>query len=292
MDNQATVFLGLALAIIMLGMGLSLTINDFKEIFKKPAPIFGGLILQLIILPLIAFGLAKTLDIPDFIAVGLIILAACPGGPTSNLIAHLAKGDTALSVSLTALSSFITILTIPFIINIGLDYFMGAEAAIKLDVVDTIKKILIVSVVPVILGMVIRNYAPKIAARSEKVVKIASAIILAVLILGIVIKEKENMAEYFAKAGFAALLLNVISMAAGFFGAMIMKLNHRQATSIAIETGIQNGTMAITIAIGILKQTELSIAPAVYSLVMFFTAGAFILLMARKNKRAMKANEE
>ena len=269
--------------IIMLGMGLSLMVDDFKRIVQRPVAVIGGLVLQLVVLPLIAFGIAYILHLPDFIAVGLIILAACPGGATSNLITHLAKGDTALSVTLTALSSFITIVSIPVVINIGLETFLGSGNTIQLDVADTIKKILLVSIIPVVLGMALRRFFPLLATKAEKPVRIASAILLFVIIIGIVVKEKENIITYFAQAGIAALLLNVLSMAVGFGGAKLLKLNTAQATSISIETGIQNGTMAIAIAVGILHRSDFSIAAGVYSLIMFFTGGLIVFLMNRRN---------
>jgi BASS family bile acid:Na+ symporter len=267
----------------MLGMGLSLTLKDFKRVAEKPLAISMGLILQLVVLPAIAFGIAYLLKLPDFIAVGLIILAACPGGPTSNLITHLAKGDTALSVSLTAVSSYVTILSIPFVINLGADVFMTESQQVNLDIGETIKNILVVSIVPVIIGMTINRYASAFAKKMDKPVKIASAVILIVLIVGIVVKERSNFADYFAQAGLATLLLNVISMAAGFGAAKLAKLNNRQATSLSVETGIQNGTMAITIAVGILGRADLSISAAVYSLIMFFTSGFVIFMMNKKN---------
>lgn len=285
MNDKSTLFLGLALIIIMLGMGLSLVPEDFKRIVKRPVAVIGGLILQIVVLPLIAFGIASVLNLPDFISVGLMILAACPGGATSNLITHLAKGDTALSVSLTALSSFITIITIPFIINFGLENFMGESKVIPLDIADTIKKILMVSIVPILIGMGLRAKFPFLVDKVEKPVRIASAVILFVIIIGIVIKEKNNIVEYFVQAGVAALLLNILSMLIGFFGAKSLKLNDAQATSISIETGIQNGTMAIAIAVGILGQTNLSITAGVYSLIMFFTGGGIVFLMNKWNNR-------
>lgn len=282
MNNTTTLLLGLSLAIIMLGMGLSLVIDDFKRILTNPKAVIGGLILQLLVLPLIAFGLAYAFNLSSFLAVGLIILAACPGGPTSNLITHLAKGDTALSITLTAINSFVTILTIPFIINLGMEVFLPLDKEVLLNIPETIKKIMIVSIFPIILGMILRKYIPSLAAKVEKPVKIASAVILVVLIVGIIVKERTNIMEYFAQAGLVALALNVISMGLGFVGARLMKLDESQATSISIETGIQNGTMAITIAVGILGRTDLSIVAGVYSLIMFFTAGTIVCFFRKK----------
>ncbi|KXX70735.1 bile acid:sodium symporter family protein [Flammeovirga sp. SJP92] len=285
MNQTSTLLLGIALAIIMLGMGLSLVPDDFKRILKKPWAVLIGLVLQIVCLPIIAFGIAYYLALPSFIALGLIILAACPGGPTSNLITHLANGDTALSVTLTAVSSFATIITIPFVINLGSSFFLSQDQTILLDVPDTIKKIMIVSIIPIILGMSIRKFLPGFAQKMAKPTRIASAVILIVMIVGIVVKERNNVVAYFAQAGMATLLLNVFTMGLGYGIARLAQLKSAQATSIAIETGIQNGTMAITIAIGIMGRVDLSIAAGVYSLIMFFTSGAIIFIFSKKNKK-------
>jgi len=219
------------------------------------------------------------------IAIGIMILAACPGGPTSNLIAHLAKGDTALSVTLTALSSFVTILTIPFIVNFALEHFLEKGEMIRLDVMDSIKNIFAIIIIPIIIGMLVRRYAPGFSNKMEKPVRIASAIVLALVIIGIVIKEKENFVSYFQQAGIVALLLNVISMVVGYFSSRLFRITDRRAISISVESGIQNGTLAITIAVVLLGSTEFAIAPAIYSLLMFFTGGVVIYLGLRKDKR-------
>ncbi|MBB6461159.1 bile acid:sodium symporter family protein [Flammeovirga kamogawensis] len=292
MNQTSTLLLGLALAVIMLGMGLSLVTDDFKRIFQKPKAVILGLVLQIVVLPLVAFGISYALILPPFIALGLVILSACPGGPTSNLITHLAKGDTALSVTLTAVSSFLTIITIPFIINLGSSVFYSSETEILLDIPDTIKKILIVSIVPIILGMLIRRYFPKFADKMAKPTKISSATILIVMIVGIVVKERNNVVEYFTQAGSAALLLNGITMILGFLAARLFSLNVAQSKSIAIETGIQNGTMAITIAVGIMGRVDLSIAAGVYSLIMFFTSGILIFLFNKKTENSSSDSVE
>jgi BASS family bile acid:Na+ symporter len=214
-----------------------------------------------------------------------MILAACPGGPTSNLIAHLAKGDTALSVTLTAFSSFITILTIPFIVNFALEHFLEEGEMIRLDVMDSIKNIFVIIIIPIFIGMLIRRYAPDFSNKMGKPVRIASAIVLSLVIIGIVIKERENFVSYFQQAGVAALLLNVISMVLGYFSARLFRITDRRAVSISIESGIQNGTLAITVAVVLLGSTEFAIAPAIYSLLMFFTGGVVIYLGLRKERK-------
>jgi BASS family bile acid:Na+ symporter len=214
-----------------------------------------------------------------------MILAACPGGPTSNLIAHLAKGDTALSVTLTALSSFITILTIPFIVNFALEHFLEEGQMIRLDVIDSIKNIFVIIIIPIIIGMLIRKYREDFAKKMEKPVRIASAVVLALVIIGIVIKEKENFVSYFQQAGIVALSLNVATMVVGYFSARLFRITDKRALSISIESGIQNGTLAITIAVVLLGSTEFAIAPAIYSLLMFFTGGVLIFIGLKRDKK-------
>ncbi len=278
MDQVSTLILAGSLMVIMLGMGMSLKFSDFERVLLYPGAIFIGLINQLILLPLIGFGIVSVLNVPAEIAVGIMILAACPGGPTSNLISHLAKADLALSVTLTALSSLITILTIPFLVNFALSHFMEQGQIIELDTLRTILQIFMIVVIPVAIGMFIRRVKPKFALGLARPVRIASGVLLALIIVGLVIKEKDNFLSYFEQAGIAAIMLNVFTMLVGFYSARIFKLRYRQATSIAIESGIQNGTLAITIAVVLLNNTAFAIAPAVYSLLMFFTGGVAIYL--------------
>ncbi len=286
MDKVSTIILAASLFIIMLGMGLSLTSQDFRRVIFYPKAIFVGLVNQLILLPIIGFGIAIVFNLPPEIAIGIMILAACPGGPTSNLISHLAKGDLALSVTLTALSSLITILSIPFLINFALEHFSEKGQFIQLDVLKTILQILIIVVIPVIVGMLIRRFRPNFANRMAKPVRIGSGIVLALIIIGLVIKEKDNFVSYFQKAGLATFALNVITMLVGYYSAKIFKLTKKEAISISIESGIQNGTLAITVAVVLLNNTTFAIAPAVYSLLMFFTGGYMIFMANRGSNKA------
>ncbi len=284
MDTISTIILAVSLIIIMLGMGLSLVLDDFKRIFIHPKAILIGLTNQMIILPLVGFTLASLFPVRPEIAIGIMILVACPGGATSNLISHLAKGDTALSVSLTALSSFITIITIPFIVNFALLHFLKEEQSIKLDVITTIVQVLVITIIPVGIGMLIRKYNETFALKMAKPVRIASVLVLALIIIGIAIKEKDNFISYFQDAGIIALLLNSITMIIGYYSAKLLQVQTKSAISIAVESGIQNGTLAISIAIVLLNNTSYAIAPAVYSILMFFTGGIVIYLGIKKNK--------
>ncbi len=284
-----TIILAVSLIIIMFGMGLSLTIADFKRVFVEPKAMLIGLVNQLVFLPLIGFMLISLLSLDPAISIGIVILVACPGGPTSNLISHLAKGDTALSISLTAISSFVTILSIPFIINLGLKMVYGSGSVIQLDVLGTMLQVFVVVIIPVSLGMLIKAKKESFALKMEVPVRKASGIIFILVLAGVIIKEKENLASYAEQAGVVALLLNILTMGLGFLIASLMKLNTRQAISISIESGIQNGTLAIAIATGILLNSEYAIAPAIYGLLMFFTS-ALVIFWGIKQNDPSKAN--
>ncbi|MBO3696814.1 bile acid:sodium symporter family protein [Roseivirga sp. E12] len=285
MDQLSTIILGASLFIIMLGMGLSLVTDDFKRVLVYPKAVIVGLVSQLILLPIIGYGVASLFDVRPEIAVGIMILAACPGGPTSNLIAHMAKGNTALSVTLTAFSSFITILTIPFIVNFALEKFMGQSEFIKLDVIQTILQVMVIIIIPIVIGMMIRKYKTAFAMKMEKPVRIASGVVIMLVIVGLCVKEKDNMIPYLQEAGLVSLVLNVVTMFVGYRIAKLFSLNDKSAVSIAIESGIQNGTLAISIAIVLLNNSEFAIAPAVYGLLMFLTGGVVIYWSSRKFAR-------
>lgn len=283
MGNTSTLILAIALIITMWGMGLSLTIDDFKRVLKNPKAILIGVINQLIMLPLIGFLLLKIIPTTPEVAVGIMLLAACPGGPTSNLLSLLAKADTALSVSLTAITSLVTIFTIPFIVNFGLEQFAGEGKDIRLDVLDTIKTMFIVVLLPMFIGMIINAKNPVFSNKMAKPIRIIAVALLALIIVGIVVKEKDHILAYFAQAGIVALALNVGSMAIGFISARFFQLSREQAFTISIESGIQNGTMALAIAGTLLNNTAFGVAPAVYSLIMYVTGGLFVNLFL-KNK--------
>lgn len=271
-----TLILAVALIIIMFGMGLSLTIQDFTRLFQRPKAIIVGLLNQIILLPLIAFLLLSVMDVNTDIAIGVMILAACPGGPTSNLITHLAKGDISLSVSLTAANSLITIFTIPFVVDFALRQFLNANEMIQIDKLQTLIQIFAIVIIPVSIGMAIKRAKPAFADTMNKPVKIASAAVLFLVIIALVVKKKEDIIPYLQQAGITTLVLNLLTMGIGFATAKIAKLNLAQSITIAIESGIQNGTMAIAIASGILLNENYAIAPAVYSLIMFLTSGIVI----------------
>ena len=277
------VFLPIALAVIMLGMGLSLTTDDFKRVMIYPKATVLGMLNQLILLPIIAFVYAKIFPLSPELAVGLMILAVCPGGVTSNLISHVSKGDTALSITLTAISGVITVITIPFILSYSLEYFMDGGQNISLPIGKTIIQIFVITVIPVSIGMSIRSLTENFANKMGKPVKIISGIFFVLVLIAAILSEKDDLPEMFKRVGIVALALNVTTMLLGFFTSRLAKLDPPQSITISIESGIQNGTLAIVIATSILNNTQMSITPAIYSLLMFVTGGFMMFYFGTKN---------
>ena len=271
-----TVLLPLALFIIMLGMGLSLVVDDFKRVLLFPKAVAVGVILKVLIVPLIMILGLKLVPISPDLAVGFILLAACPGGATSNLITNLARGDVALSITLTAIASALTVLTIPLFVNLGMTQFMGENTALSLPFLETVGKILAVTIIPVVFGMIIHRYAPKFSAKAEKPVKLLSAIFLVAIIVAALAKEWDKLPEMIPMAGPAALILNIVAMALGFGLGHLFKLEKSSKIALSVETGIVNGTLGITIAAGILQNSVMTIPSAIYSLIMFPMVGFVI----------------
>jgi bile acid:Na+ symporter, BASS family len=280
--------LPLSLAIIMLGMGLSLVPNDFKRVILYPRAASIGILNQIIILPVVGFLLIWLSGIksPE-LAVGIMILAACPGGPTSNLISHISKGDTALSITLTAISSLIAVITIPLIVNLSLSWFMQQGEFIPLPVFDTIIKLTLITLLPVAIGMVIRSRAAGFAGKMDKPVKIISGILLFLIIMAAILTNRAIFVSSFRDVGPIALSLNMSMLLIGYLSARVLKLNLAQSITISIESGIQNGTLGITIASALLYNDVMAISPAIYSLIMFMTSG-FIIAWANLGLKEVK----
>ncbi len=281
--------LPLSLAIIMLGMGLSLVPFDFKRVILNPRAASIGIFNQIIILPVVGFLLLLIFRIrtPE-LAVGVMILAACPGGPTSNLISHISRGDTALSITLTAISSFITVITIPLIVNLALSFFMQQGEYIPLPVFKTIIALTLITLVPVSIGMIIRAKATKFADNMNKPVKIVSGILLFLIIFAAIMNNREIFVSSFRDVGPITLLLNMIMLFIGYLSASILRLKTAQSITISVESGIQNGTLGITIASTLLHNDIMAISPAIYSLIMFMTAG-FIVTWANTGIKRLEA---
>jgi BASS family bile acid:Na+ symporter len=283
MESSAitTIFLPVALGIIMLGLGLSLTIADFQRVVKFPKVIFIGLFCQMILLPVVCFSIAKGFGLAPELAVGLMLLAASPGGSTANLFSHLANGDVALNISLTAFNSILSILMLPLIVNFSIDYFMESGQVVPLQFKKIIEVFAIV-LVPVGIGMIVNAKNPSISIKLEKPVKILSAIFLVLIIVSAIIKEKAHIVDYFQQIGIPALLFNVLSLGIGYFIPRMLKIGKKQAIAIGMEIGIHNGTMAIFIATTVLNNSVMSIPPAIYSLIMIVTAGMFGYFVSKR----------
>lgn len=277
-----SVVLPLSLFLIMLGMGLSLVAQDFKRILRYPKAVGLGLFSQMLVLPLIGFGLAKAFGLSPTMAVGLMIIAACPGGVTSNLITHVSRGDTALSITLTAINSVLAVISLPLIVAFSLEHFMGASDPVALPVLKTIGQVVGITLLPVSIGMLIRRQKPDFAQRMERVSRIASTVVFVLILVGVIAANVQVIKEHFVALSGVTIALNVGTMAVGWLLAKLGKLELPQQITIAIESGIQNGTLAIVVATTILKRGDLALPGGIYSLVMFATGALLMLYFGRR----------
>ena len=269
-------FLPLSLAFIMFALGLSLVFNDFKQVILNPRAIALGLFCQMLLLPLLAFALITSWRMSPELAVGIMILAACPGGITSNLLTHLAKGDSALSVSLTAITSLAGIITIPLIVNFALIHFTGNGEPVELPVWKMIRGVFVITTLPVLLGMIVRRYFPKSADRIEKHAHRVATALFIVIVFGGFASQWGSMTRHFSEAGPVALALNILTMLSGFFGARLLYLKHRQKIAITIECGLQNGALGIFVASTLLVNQTMMIPSLIYALIMNLTVAIFM----------------
>lgn len=274
-DNPIfSLFLPIALGIVMIGLGLHLTINDFKRVALAPKAVTVALLVQTVLLPPVAFGLAWGFGLPPELGLGLVLLAASPGGVTANLFSHLARGDVALNISLTAINSLLALVTLPIWMVLGLSLLMDSDQAVPPPTRKVIEVAAIV-ILPVVIGMGLRAFRPILAEKLDKPVRLASTLILVALIAAAVILERETLAKYAAVVGLAALLFNLVSLLAGYAAGRAARLNVPQSTAIAFEIGIHNGTLAIFVALHVLAMPGAAVVPAIYSLLMYLTGGLF-----------------
>jgi BASS family bile acid:Na+ symporter len=287
-DILTKVILPLSLFLIMFGIGLSLKVANFKAIFERPKALAVGIIGQMVLLPILALIISVALQLPPEIAVGLMIIALAPGGATSNMFTYLARGDVSLSISLTAFISLITPFTIPFFTILSMNYFMGEHVAIELPIIKTTVQLLVITIIPVSLGMFTLFRWPAFAGKIEVALKWFSIIFLLLIIVLIVLKNQANMVSFFVQAGAATLILNLTALAVGYQLANLAKLSHPQSVTIGFEVGIQNGTLALVVA-GTLIGNEVMMIPAVtYSLIMFFSGAGFGWWLTKR--KSVKAN--
>lgn len=283
-DILTKVILPLSLFLIMFGIGISLKIVDFKNIFKYPKAVVMGLIGQLVLLPVIAFILALVFKLPPELAVGLIIIALAPGGATSNMFTYLFKGDVSLSVSLTVLTSLITPFTIPLLAAASMVYFMDSSTEFELPIIKTIIQLLVITIIPIGLGMFALSWKPVLAKKIENVLKWFSIFFLFLIIALIILKNKDNMLSFFAQAGAATLLLNIVVLFLGYQLGNLFKLDKKQSICIGFEVGIQNGTLALVVAGTLIGNSTMMIPAVTYSILMFVTGALFGWLIKGKAK--------
>ncbi|MDE0546129.1 bile acid:sodium symporter family protein [Microbacterium sp. C7(2022)] len=278
MSALTTIGLPVALGIIMLGLGLSLTLGDFARVLKQPKAVIIALLCQLVLLPLICFGLVLAFSLPPILAVGMMMLAASPGGTTANLYSHLFRGDVALNISLTAVNSVIAVITLPFITNLAIAYFDPFDDQLGLQWSKALEVFAIV-LLPVALGMLIRRFWPTFAHTMDKPVRIASVLILVLVIGGAVASNWALLVANVAQLAGITVLFCVISLTVGYLVPRAIKVGKRQAIATSFEIGIHNATLAIVIAQSVLGSTELSLPAAVYGVLMFFIAFGFGFLI-------------
>lgn len=283
-DILTTVILPVSLFIIMFGMGLSLRITSFTDVFKKPKAAVLGISAQIFALPILAFLIAIVFKLPPELAVGLMIISFAPGGVVSNVFTNFAKGDVALSISLTAVVSFIAPVTLPLLTSFAMNYFMDSAGVFEFSLLNTTIQLLLITVIPVVIGMFILSKWEKLANTTEPVIKIFSVIILFLIIMAIILKNKAHMLDFFIQTGPATLTLNILVLSLGYFLAKYFKLSQSQSVSIGYEVGIQNGTLALLVAGTLIGNNTMMIPAVTYSITMFFTGFAFAFLLKKQWK--------
>lgn len=274
--------LPLAIGIVMLGLGLSLTIEDFRRVARYPLAVGFGLFLQVLLLPIAAFSIAIGLKLSADHAVGLMLLAAAPGGATANIYSHLARGDVALNITLTAVNSLLCLLTLPIVLDLSLSYFLGNGQYVPPPHRKVIEVGAII-LIPVAIGMLLRARAERFAIRAETPIKIFSILVLVVLIAGAIYIERKALLPSLIAVGGACLTFNLVSMLTGYIAPLALRLPKGQAVAIAMEIGIHNAALAIFIALNVLRNPAAAVVPGIYSLVMYVTASAFAVWLVRRN---------
>ncbi|GAB3037513.1 transporter [Nocardioides flavus (ex Wang et al. 2016)] len=281
MDSAlTTVGLPLALAIIMFGLGLDLTLADFRRVGRAPKAVAIALGCQIVLLPAICFGLVLLFDLPALLGIGMLLLAASPGGTTANLFSHLFRGDVALNITLTAINTVIAVVTLPLITGLAIAWY-DRQDDVSMPLVEIVKVFALI-LLPVGIGMVVNRRAPGFARRMDKPVRIGSAVILAILVLGILLDQRENVGDYLADVGLIAALFCAISLAVGYYVPRALGVTGPQAIASSMEVGVHNATLAIFVAVEVLDEVEISVPAAVYSLVMFLFAALWGMWVSRQ----------
>mgnify|MGYP001494448239 FL=1 len=273
----------IALALIMLGLGLGLTVKDFKRVLTAPKDFLVGIICQLILLPIIAYLIILVLRLPIEIALGLMIIASAPGGVTSNVLTKFANGDVALSISLTAVGSLISIISVPFIVFTSADLLNVTVMSKEITMTGIAIKMALVVTVPVIFGMIIRSFADNFISSNLKIINKITGLLFIIVFIAVWIEERENIFSYLAQAGTAVLALNIIMMILAFYIAKFFASGIPQKKCISLECGLQNGTLAVFVATQIFDNVAYVVPTAAYALIMYITGFIFIYLLRDKN---------
>jgi BASS family bile acid:Na+ symporter len=277
----ATKIAPIALALIMLGLGMSLTIQDFLRVIKVPKDFLVGFICQLILLPIVAFVLIKLLNTPAELAIGVMLIAAAPGGVTSNILTKFAKGDVALSISLTAIISLISIISVPFIVFNSIDLFEINDVTKDISMLGIALKMFFVVTVPVIIGMMIKHFAKDFVTNKALIIQRISVFLFVLVFIAIYIEEWENIVSFIARAGLIALILNITMMIIGFYAAKFFASGVAQQKCISLECGLQNGTLAAFVGTQIFNEIVYIVPAAAYALVMMVTSIFFVFIIKK-----------
>lgn len=279
--------LPLALAFVMFGMGLTLTAADFLRLIKAPKPIIVGLIGQTLLLPLLALCLCIVFSLPPLMAIGVMILSACPGGTMSNLISHLGRANLALSVSLTALSTFVCVFSTPFIIHYSMRYFVGEQAP-EFSIINTVMGLVGISIVPVLIGMAIRHFNGRYANKVEGFFRHFSLLFMVAMIIGILVSERDNLRAALEEALLVCVALNICAVSLGLLMGKVCRLSHIDGVTLGIEVGVQNAALAMLICISFLDAPALAIPAGVYGLAMYL-APSVLVMWSKRAQRVVKA---
>ncbi|WP_036591467.1 bile acid:sodium symporter family protein [Oceanospirillum maris] len=276
------VVLPAALFIIMLGMGMTLMPADFGRVFTLPKAVFVGLMGQVLLVPLLAFGVVSLFQMPRELAIGLMVLSFAPGGATSNMMTFLSRGDVALSITLTAFASIITPFSMPLLTQWSLDYWLGASQPVELPIAQTMLRLFVITVVPVSIGMWLHRTKPELSQVLANVVKPLSIAFLALVIVGIVSKHWAQMPEFLAAVGWPVVMLNSLALLLGYLFARFNGLNGPQQLTIGIEVGVQNGGTALLVTGAILGNSVMSVPPVIYGILMWGPSMLFGLWWGRR----------
>lgn len=286
MEQSPLIEVGLpiSLMIIMAGMGLGLTFHEFGQVFRRPKALLVGTAAQILVVPLFAFGLAPVMGLSPEIAVGLVVIAACPGGTTSNIFTLLARGNVALSITLTVVASLVTIVTIPLFTNYALALYASGDAdqVVRLPILRTVLTLSVLVIIPVVAGMVVRRSAFSFAQRAQRYVGMFGLSVLLVLVLAIVYGTRNEILSLLAQAGPATAALSIVGIGAGLASSTLLGVGMRDGLTIAIEVGIKNATIGLMVTLTLLQSAQMAIPTAVYG-VQMYVFGGLLVLWGRRN---------